>query len=153
MIVILVSTYLLLNHTLSPKIDLLLPLDEEIPYWPWTISVYITLYPMYLIAALSLDARRYVDVLIGVVAMTLISFVCFALITAHYPRPEPEAWAHSAWKPLIDLMISIDQPGNTCPSLHVSTSLYVGWMLKSHAWGSVWIFWGLIVSLSTLTLK
>ena len=152
-IILLVSGYLLLNNHLAHKVDLLLPLDEEIPYWPWSVGVYITLHPMYLIVALSLPPRRYVHVLLGVTVMTIISFICFSVMTSHYPRPAPEAWAHCVWKPVIDILVSVDAPGNTCPSLHVSTSLYLGWVLKDREYGLGWIIWGVLLSLSTLTLK
>ena len=150
---VLVSSYLLINNSLEHKVDLLLPIDEWIPYWPWTVVIYIGLYPMYFIAALSLSARQYVKILFGVITMTCVSFICFALMTSHYPRPSPEAWADSVWRPLIDLIVTYDRPGNTCPSLHVSTSLYVGWMLKSGRWGKTWLMCSLLISLSTLTLK
>ena len=152
-ICVLVSGYLLLNNSLAHKVNLLLPLDEQIPYWPWSIGVYITLHPMYLIAAYSLQPRKYIHVLVGITMMTLISFVFFSIITSHYPRPAPETWAHSFWKPVIDLLVSIDAPGNTCPSLHVSTSLYLGWVLKDRKYGFGWVIWGVLLSLSTLTLK
>ena len=152
-IILLVSGYLLLNNHLAHKVDLLLPLDEEIPYWPWSVGVYLTLHPMYLIVAFSLPPRRYIHVLLGVTVMTMISFICFSVITSHYPRPAPEAWAHSVWKPVIDILVSVDAPGNTCPSLHVSTSLYLSWVLKDRKYGLGWVIWGVLLSLSTLTLK
>ena len=149
----LISGYLILNNTLAHKVNLLLPLDEQIPYWPWSVSVYITLHPMYIIAAYTLQPRRYVHVILGLTTMTLISFAFFMLITSHYPRPAPEAWAHSIWRPVIDVLVSVDAPGNTCPSLHVSTSLYLGWVLKDRKYGLGWVLWGILLSLSTLTLK
>ena len=150
---ILVSSYLLLNNNLEHKVDLLLPIDGWIPYLPWTVAIYVGLYPMYFIAAFTLSARQYVQILFGVIMMTCVSFICFALMTSHYPRPSPEAWADSVWRPLIDLIVTHDRPGNTCPSLHVSTSLYVGWMLRSGRWGKTWLVCSLLISLSTLTLK
>ena len=150
---VLISGYLLLNNNLAHKVDLLLPLDEKIPYWPWSIAVYLTLHPMYLVAAYTLRPRKYVHVILGVTMMTLISFVFFSIITSHYPRPAPETWAHSMWKPAIDFLVSVDAPGNTCPSLHVSTSLYLGWVLKDRKYGFGWVIWGVLLSLSTLTLK
>ena len=152
-IMMLILGYVLLNNHLAHKIDLLLPIDEHIPYWPWSVGIYITLHPMYLVAAWTLSPRRYVHVLLGITTMTLISFVFFTVMTSHYPRPSPEAWAHSTWKPVIDLLVAVDAPGNTCPSLHVSTSLYLGWILKDRKYGLGWLVWGVLLSLSTLTLK
>ena len=152
-IITLISSYLLLNNSLEHKVDLLLPLDEMIPYWPWTISIYLTLYLMYFTVSISLETKRYTQVLIDLVLMTFISFIFFITITSHYPRPAPEAWAHSMWKPLIDLMVAVDAPGNTCPSLHVSTSIYLSLVMRHEKYGIWWIIWGLLVSLSTLTLK
>lgn len=145
--------YLLINYNQASEIDLLMPLDQQIPYWPWTISIYVTLYIMYLTAAIVLTPRHYAVMLISVLWLALFSFACFILFTSHYPRPDPSEWAHSVWKPLIDFMVSIDPPGNTCPSLHVSTSLYVGWSLRQSRLGGFWLLWALLVSLSTLTLK
>ena len=149
----LILCYLFLNNSLEHKVDLLLPIDEMIPYWPWTISIYLTLYVMYFSVSIILETKRFTQVLIDIVLMILISFVFFTLITSHYPRPAPEAWAHSLWKPVIDLMVSVDAPGNTCPSLHVSTSIYLALVMRKSRYGIPWLFWGLLVSLSTLTLK
>ena len=151
--VILMSGYLLLNNSLEHKVDLLLPIDTWIPYLPWTASIYFTLYLMYIGVALLLESKAYTLVLCDLVLMTLISFVCFVVITSHYPRPMPEAWADSTWKPILDLMVALDAPGNTCPSLHVSTSLYLSWVMRKSSYGFLWIVWGVLVSLSTLTLK
>ena len=85
--------------------------------------------------------------------MTGISFIFFALITSHYPRPAPSEWADSVWKPLIDKMVTIDAPGNTCPSLHVSTSIYISLTMRTSTKARLWMIWGLLVSLSTLTMK
>jgi len=149
----LILCYLFLNNSLEHKVDLLLPIDEMIPYWPWTISIYLTLYVMYFSVSIILETKRFTQVLIDIVLMILISFVFFTLITSHYPRPAPEAWAHSLWKPVIDLMVSVDAPGNTCPSLHVSTSIYLALVMRKSRYGIPWLFWGLLVSLSTLSLK
>lgn len=149
----LILCYLFLNNSLEHKVDLLLPIDEMIPYWPWTVSIYFTLYVMYFSVSIILETKRFTQVLIDIVLMTLISFVFFTLITSHYPRPAPEAWAHSLWKPVIDLMVSVDAPGNTCPSLHVSTSIYLALVMRKSRYGIPWLFWGLLVSLSTLSLK
>ena len=149
----LILCYLFLNNSLEHKVDLLLPIDEMIPYWPWTISIYLTLYVMYFSVSIILETKRFTQVLIDIVLMILISFVFFTLITSHYPRPAPETWAHSLWKPVIDLMVSVDAPGNTCPSLHVSTSIYLALVMRKSRYGIPWLFWGLLVSLSTLSLK
>ena len=63
------SCYLFLNSYLEPKIDLLTPLDGLIPYWPWSISVYLSLYGVYLVAGFTLTARQYAETLIGLIAM------------------------------------------------------------------------------------
>ncbi len=149
----LMSGYLLLNNNLEHKIDLLLPIDTWIPYLPWTAGIYFTLYLMYIGVAIVLDSKAYTQVLVDLVLMTLISFMCFVVITSHYPRPTPDAWVDSLWKPVLDLMVKLDAPGNTCPSLHVSTSLYLSWVMRNSKYGVVWVIWGLLVSLSTLTLK
>lgn len=150
---VLISGYLLLNNNLEHKVDLFLPLDGMIPYLPWTIVIYATLYVLYMAVTVVLDSKAYTQVLADLILMTLISFVFFTIITSHYPRPPASAWADSIWKPLIDLMVSIDAPGNTCPSLHVSTSIYLALVLRQRPYGALWVFWGILVSLSTLTLK
>ena len=152
-LIVLMSGYLLLNNSLEHKVDLLLPIDTWIPYLPWTAGIYFTLYLMYMGVALTLESKAYTQVLVDIVLMTLISFACFIVITSHYPRPAPEAWVDSIWKPVLDFMVYLDAPGNTCPSLHVSTSLYLSWVMRKSSHGILWQIWGLLVSLSTLTLK
>ena len=145
--------YYFVNDNLDHKVDLALPLDSMIPYWPWTSFFYFSLYFMYLTVAVKVDSQRYTQLLLDIVMMTMISFICFALITSHYPRPDPSEWAHSIWKPIIDHMVKVDSPGNTCPSLHVSTSIYISLTMRFSPRARLWMIWGVLVSLSTLTMK
>lgn len=149
--------YQLLNHALPPRFDLLTPLDAALPFWPWTVTVYMSLYALYLAAAVALSPREYLRVLGAMLTLNCLCYVGFIALTAHYPRPGEEAWGASWWAFAFRWMFSMDPPGNTCPSLHVSTATLLGLALHKKREGRadrwLWRPWGALIALSTLTVK
>lgn len=145
--------YQYLNRNLEPKYDLSIWLDHLIPYWPWTVSIYMSVYIMYLGAAALLSPLRYLRLLMAMLIVNFTSYIGFITLTSHYPRPSREAWMESAWSPVIDWMVAMDPPGNTFPSLHVSSAVLLGLALRQSPGGLLWTTWGGVIALSTLTIK
>lgn len=142
-----------LNAALTPRFDLWVPLDGLIPFLPWTWLVYASFYLLLPLAAWWARPGEYPKTLAAVLTANLVCWVCFVAFPAHYPRPslagvEP-AWLHDA----IALMWRDDLPGNTWPSIHVSTSLLVALRLRAMRGGSGWLWWAGAIALSTLTVK
>lgn len=145
--------YQRLNAALAPRFDFWLPVDGLIPFWPWTWVVYASFYVMLPLAAWWAKPGEFPKTLAAVLTANVVCWIGFVLFPAHYPRPaldgvEPQ-WLHDA----IASMWRDDLPGNTLPSIHVSTALLVGVRLHRMRGGPVWLTWAAAIALSTLTVK
>ena len=149
----LLCCYLVINRSLDPKVDFLLPVDTSIPFLPWTIFVYQSLYAMVMIAAYMSKPREFLELMGGMVAIHLCCYVCFYVWTAHYPRPSPTLIDSLFFRALYTALHEIDGAGNTFPSIHASASIFVGWRMRQMRSGWGWPLWGVVVALSTLTVK
>ena len=149
--------YQQLNRSLAPRWDLLSPIDALVPFLPWTVVVYMSLYLIYLAAAWVLRGRDFLRVMWSLLSLNFLCYLGFIFFTAHYPRPGEGEWGGSAWAPVFRWMFEMDPPGNTCPSLHVSTAMLLGLTMHKERRGSadrwLWLPWGALIALSTLTVK
>lgn len=96
-------------------------IDEAVPFHPWWIVPYMSMYlllPIPPLLAITFDQlRRYV---IGMMVMFGVAGVCFFLWPVAYPRqPVPDAAPF-----LYRLIASVDKPVNTIPSLHAGLTAY-----------------------------
>ena len=145
--------YFVINSSFEPKVDLLLPIDTQIPFLPWTIFIYQSLYVMVLLAAYVTKPRECFELFAGMVVISVCSYVCFYFWTAHYPRPATSVIDSLFLRNLYGSMHAMDGPGNTFPSIHASSAIYVGWHMRRLRGGWGWPCWGVVVALSTLTVK
>jgi len=145
--------YQRLNAALVPRFDFWVPLDGLIPFWPWTWLVYASFYVMLPLAAWWAKPGEYPKTLAAVLLANVLCWLGFILVPAHYPRPSLDGvdpvWLHDA----LASMWSDDLPGNTLPSIHVTTSVLVSLRLQRMRGGIGWLLWGAAISLSTLTVK
>jgi hypothetical protein len=107
----------------APSTIPLTPLDERIPFRPWWIWPYMSMYVMLpltpMLATRARDLWRYT---VGMTIMFVTCCVFFFLWPVAYPRPrliDPAA-ASGFYK----LVTSIDQPINSLPSLHAGLTAY-----------------------------
>jgi hypothetical protein len=142
-----------LNRNLSPRFDLLTPLDVLIPLWPWTISIYFSHYAMLIWAAAQAKASEYVRLLFAVLTVNFTCYIGFIALTAHYPRPAPEAIESTFWRAWFAWAFTQDGPGNTFPSLHVAVTWYLVLWRWDRADRWLWALWGVAILISTLTVK
>lgn len=144
-------------HLTEPK---LLPfdiVDNVMPFWPWTVWVYITEYAYFLLAYFGLrnneNVTRY---FYAYMTILMISIVVFVLYPVTFPRdqyPVPET-AFSGWA-LTFLRTYMDAPANCLPSLHVSScfiSSFCFWP-ENRKKAVVFSLWSCMVALSTMTTK
>jgi fatty acid desaturase/membrane-associated phospholipid phosphatase len=145
--------YQWLNRALEPRFDFWLPLDGWIPFWPATWVVYASFYLLLPLAAFWARPGTYGRTLAAVLTANVCCWVGFALFPAHYPRPSLDgvspAWLHDA----LAAMWTDDLPGNTLPSIHVTTALLVALRLRDARGGPLWLAWGAAIAVSTLTVK
>jgi membrane-associated phospholipid phosphatase len=142
--------------------DLLTPFDNAIPLIPEFIWVYHSFIPIIVLSLLTMVKSRnlFLSTLSSFAFATLLLSMFFVLVPAHYPRDQWAVSAHSASTWLVVATRWIDGAGNCLPSGHNTFA----WMLmlfmqhsfaaKKYNWVKpLYVFWALLISISTLTLK
>lgn len=156
------STILLYRFTnqhliIEPKILPFDRVDLMMPFWPWTLWVYITEWLIFLCAYFGLRNKEHVTrYFYSYIAILLFSCTVFIVYPVAFPRElypvNGDTFSESA---LIFLRTYLDAPGNCLPSLHVSScfiSSFCFWQEKKSK--AVWYFlWSVLVSISTMTTK
>lgn len=155
--IVLVSCTLLvyqtLNYQLSPKYDFWTEWDAKIPFLPATVVIYLSLYPLFLVAAISVRGLRFERMMARLLLASGICHLGFVFWTAHYPRPPASAWQNSFFAPIFDALMSADPPGNTFPSLHVTMATLLAVALFRTPGQIVWVLWSFAIGISTMTVK
>jgi len=149
----LIGIYTVLNHALTPRYDLSVALDSAIPFLPWTLIIYMSLYFMGFVGAVLCEGQEFCRLLVAVIAVDMICFGLFVVFTSHYPRPDISGLKGTMWHWMFATLYASDDPGNTFPSIHVALALMAGWRMRLHKGGKLWVVWGVLVALSTLTVK
>lgn len=132
--------------------------EEEIPFWTWTIWVYIVLYPVYLVWALY-SYQKISDMnktFYGFLALTVISCGLFILFPVTYPREVfPLPINEEVTTLIFRLMRKADRPSNCLPSLHVGICYFFCFAFKNESRSKFWAAFiiSTAVSVSTLTTK
>ncbi len=150
---IMLQFYSLANRTFEHKVDLLLPIDEMIPFIPWTVFVYQSLYIMVLVGAMLCPPRDFIRIMGALIVTECIAFCFFAAFTSYYPRPDPASIASPFWQDVYHFLHSTDNPGNTFPSIHATMAYLIGWRMRVVTGSWAWVLWGICVSLTTMTTK
>lgn len=142
-----------LQRLITPRYIWVTPLDEWIPFVAQSWWLYVLFFPFVLLAATyaSADAFRAFK---GATGMAFaIAVLCFWLFPEHLPRPELGSLDNSFVHQRLSRMWQLDRASNGCPSLHVAVTCLACRALWSHP-GKGWIgLTGLLICLSTLTLK
>lgn len=144
--------YSLVNGASPSAHDLAIPLDHAIPLLPWTLLFYMSLYPFLLTAAVVVEEERFRRGIAGLLLTAALSFVVFLVLPAAYPQPDPASIA-PPWRAAFAALHSIDGAANTFPSLHVGSTTTIVFMLRTHRYRVLWLAWGAMIALSTLTVK
>lgn len=142
-----------LNDALSPRFDLLTPLDTAIPFLPWTLPLYTSFYVLVLAATRVCDAEEFLRLAAALLFANVLCYVGFLLLPSYYPRPDLAALKGTRWYGPFQSMWGSDKPGNTFPSLHVAITFVLALRLLRHRAGFIWFAWGVLICLSTLTVK
>jgi len=144
--------------TMSRSTELLrTPLDDAIPFWPWTSWCYLPFYAAIFIMAISGFRNKFLfnRGLSAVALVMVIGATGHIFIPAEYPRPvlhPPYADLSSAFLAAVQ---HIDPPGNVFPSLHVAQTSGLAFILTRDrpVLGRVTIVMGALLALSPLTTK
>ena len=154
--------YFLIQSLVSvSQYNLLMGIDEKIPFVPPFIWVYHSMIPVVVLTAIFLFQKR--DIFLGLIFSFIFSGAIMCLFYIFFPSFYPrelfvDVSTVSGW--LIEMTRFIDAPHNTFPSGHVTFA----WLLlffvnlsqytRKYSWIKILYFcWAVLVSISTLTLK
>jgi membrane-associated phospholipid phosphatase len=131
--------------------------DRVMPFWTWTIWIYITEYVIFLCAYFGLRKKENVTrYWYAYMAILLFSISTFILYPVTFPRDDYPVLGNSiSDQALLFLRTYMDAPANCLPSLHVS-SCYISSLCfwsesrKKALW---YLAWSTLVAISTMTTK
>lgn len=136
----------------------MLEIEDNIPFWSWTIWVYIVLYPAYLIWSLYgyKDIIEMNKTLYSFVLLTLISCICFIIFPVTYPRDlYPLPLDNDLTTLIFRATRAADKPNNCLPSLHVGLCYLFafGYFRENKIKFAISLIISTLVAVSTLTTK
>lgn len=146
------------NAEVARSTDLLrTPLDDALPFLPWTSFAYLPCYVGVFVLALGAMPRRdaFHRTLLAMVLVGAVAAVAHLLIPATYPRPVLQAPYADAGEWFMAFVQRIDPPSNVFPSLHVahSTALSLILLRERPRVGRWALLLTAALTLSTLTTK
>lgn len=146
-------------HYIEPQLLPFTWVDSVMPFWPWTVWIYVTEYIIFFVAYFRLrDSLNTTKYFYSYLFILLFSVVVFIFYPVTFPRHDFGLEGHpdnfSKWG-LNVLRNHMDTPANCLPSLHVS-SCYISsicfWSENRRL--CLWMLaWSTLVAISTLTTK
>ena len=106
-----------------PHLDLTLPVDELVPFLPWTVSIYLATFLFWYFMLLLCSTEREPDrerVFCAYHLNAIVSFLFFVIMPTTNVRPE--LGGEGIWNWLMHVVYSADAPDNLFPSLHCSVA-------------------------------
>lgn len=135
------------------------PVDDKIPFLPWTVLPYCFWFPLiaiYPLVVFRTDPYSYCGYLITMVIEIVLSVVCYLIYPTSFQRPVPP---NSFWGNFIKFVYHGSYRGLNCaPSLHCSSCFLVICVSFTCAGMNLWIriftiSIAIMIVLSTLTTK
>lgn len=133
--------------------------DAAIPFIPETALFYLSLYVLFWLPPILSPAVKYKEfktMAVATLAVFGASFVVYLACPFAYPRPNlvaPQTFYESM---VFDFLYRIDCPNNSLPSTHAAVAtlmpLFMIGKIKA-GYAALYAFWGLMIALSTLTVK
>jgi membrane-associated phospholipid phosphatase len=140
----------------TPKLLPLSPIDEAIPFVPWTFAIYLSDYVLALFVICSIREKdRFLSFSRMAFGVLIVCGIVFMLFPTAYPRPEYPSDVGPLIRFFMNVVSSLDQPTNCFPSHHVAAAMVATWNIRyrgSKVTMAV-MFWSLLIFVSTLTTK
>ncbi|RZA05280.1 MAG: phosphatase PAP2 family protein [Proteobacteria bacterium] len=144
-------------HYFEPRYLQFDAIDRMMPFWPWTIWIYLTEFIIFICAYFALRSKelqsRY---FYAYMTLLVLSAIVFVLYPVTFPRADyPTYSANFNEKGMEFLRTYMDSPANCLPSLHVSTSLISALAFWKESRWKAWVFmiWAIAISITTMTTK
>ena len=135
------------------------PVDDKIPFLPWTVLPYCFWFPMivfYPLIVFRTDPHSYCGYLTTMVMEIVLSIVCYLIYPTSFQRPVPP---DGFWGKFMKFVYHSSYRGLNCaPSLHCSSCFLVICVSFTCAGMSLWVRGftvsiAIMIVLSTLTTK
>ncbi|PVZ85965.1 inositol phosphorylceramide synthase [Serratia sp. S1B] len=145
--------FITLEHVTAPRYNWVTPLDQQIPFIAQSWWLYVLFFPFVLLAAAYASAERFRAFKNATVIAFCIALLCFWLFPELIPRPDTELVDNGFLQQRLRCLWQLDLASNGCPSLHVTVTCLACRALwdRHHRWLTSCC--GLLICLSTLTLK
>ena len=139
--------------------DVKRPVDDKIPFLPWTVLPYCFWFPMivfYPLIVFRTDPHSYCGYLSTMVMEIVLSIVCYLIYPTSFQRPVPP---DGFWGKFMKFVYHSSYRGLNCaPSLHCSSCFLVICVSFTCAGMSLWVRGftvsiAIMIVLSTLTTK
>lgn len=129
--------------------------EEIIPFLPWTIFIYFSTYLQVILAVLLFRRQDFNLAFSALIIMVILHGLIFVLFPTIYPRPPLPENVSIFTGFCYNFLIALDTPKNCFPSLHLAATVFVSLILwrRKTGLGLFFLFWTLLIALSTLTLK
>lgn len=144
-------------HIVEPKLLEFGPVDNAMPFWPWTVWIYFTEYAFFVYAYFWMkDLRLVTRYYYAYMMILFVSVTVFLFYPVTFPRDNYPAIGDSISVMALNfLRTHMDAPANCLPSLHVSScfiSSLCFWQ-ESRRKAIFLCFWSGLVAISTMTTK
>jgi membrane-associated phospholipid phosphatase len=152
-----VVLYLGTNHlnVFSPHYLPLFAFENLIPFVPWTVIIYLSTFPLVAAALLLVRREDLHKSVVTIIKIILFLSLVFLFYPTTYPRPDLPPGTAPSSRLLYDFLTKLDTPKNCFPSLHVTMSVFVAFILRrrNRRLGALFLIWACAIMISTLTLK
>jgi membrane-associated phospholipid phosphatase len=125
--------------------------ELSIPFWPFMIVPYLSMFVLFLMPPLQLDAGELRDLVRRLLVATLIGGIVFLCLPAQLGFAEHTD--AGIWQPIYDTIYRLDNRFNTVPSFHViyTASILLAFMAVATApLRRIYLAWLVIVCASTV---
>ena len=134
-------------------------LDGAVPYWPWTVSVYVGAYVFWFFGynlAVSRGGEEAWRFLAADILGKAVCLVFFLALPTALDRPDVPRQAALGW--MLNVIYVLDRPDNLFPSIHCLDSWLCWAAVRSRKDVPAWVRWlflalALAIAASTLTTR
>lgn len=151
------ATYLITNHLtwIHPWQLPLFSFERSLPFMPWTVFVYLSTFPVVVMAIPLFSRRDLPRAMAAMISMTISLGIIFLLFPTIYPRPVLPTDISPFTEYVYRFFTAIDTARNCFPSEHVAGVLLVSFILlrRNRAMGAFFLIWSVFIAISTLTVK
>ncbi|GGJ19396.1 phosphatase PAP2 family protein [Pseudomonas avellanae] len=142
-----------LERAVTPRYNWVTPLDELIPFAAHSWWVYVLFFPFVLLAAGYASAERFKAFKTATGIAFGVALLCFWLFPEFIPWPDTGLIDNAFLQQRLSRLWQLDLASNGCPSLHVAVTCLACRALWGLPYRTLIGMTGLLICLSTLTLK